>query len=194
MTSKRTTTTQTNRTCPAVSNDFPRETAPEPRLTRRTLLAGAAGVVAASLVAGCSSSERGTHGDDGGNGGDGDPTVDEWLSDTENYDAVVNRTETGTVTVNVGARGNRGSNAFDPPAIRVAPGTKVVWKWVDGYHNVVDRAGTFESGDPEQNATFEQTFENAGTTLYYCEPHRSIGMKGAVVVDGAATGSTEGSA
>lgn len=93
------------------------------------------------------------------------------------------------VTVEVGAEGNNGSNAFEPAAVEITPGTTVSWKWVDGYHNVVARTGRFSSGEPEQNAAFEHTFETPGTVLYYCEPHESIGMKGAVI---ASDGDSEG--
>jgi len=31
--------------------------------------------------------------------------------------------------------------------------------------------------------TFTHTFAEAGTWRYHCEPHRDVGMKGAVVVE-----------
>lgn len=139
----------------------------------------------AGLLAGCTSSGSGgnNRGDDGGDASRGE-SVDEWLADTDNYDSVEDMTDRNSVTVEVGAEGNNGANAFAPAAIEVSPGTTVTWKWVSGYHNVVDENGQFNSGEPEQNATFQHTFEMAGTILYYCEPHRSMGMKGAVIVAG----------
>jgi halocyanin-like protein len=153
------------------------------------------GVALAGGIAGClGGSDGGTDGTNGGaDDGSGAPSVDEWLSDADNYDSVVDATGRESVTVEVGARGNNGSNAFAPAAIEVSPGTTVTWEWVDGYHNVVARDGRFSSGHPEQNATFEYTFEKSATTLYYCEPHRSMGMKGAVIVaDGGGDGSGDG--
>ncbi|MFB6179016.1 MAG: plastocyanin/azurin family copper-binding protein, partial [Halorientalis sp.] len=40
------------------------------------------------------------------------------------------------------------------------------------------------SGTPVADAGvhFDYTFQDAGITTYYCEPHRSLGMKGAVAV------------
>jgi halocyanin-like protein len=63
----------------------------------------------------------------------------------------------------------------------------VVWEWTGegGQHNVVAEDGTFDSGDPVagSDATFEYTFGESGTWLYYCAPHRALAMKGAVVVE-----------
>ncbi len=138
-------------------------------------------------IAGCvDDSASGSGGD---SDGDGTTSVDEWLSKTGNYDSVRNLTGKNSVTVAVGAKGNAGSNAFDPVGIEISPGTTVRWDWVSGYHNVVANDGQFKSGNPEQNATFEHTFDSAGTYLYYCEPHKSMGMKGAVVVTEATDGS-----
>ncbi|MFC7175591.1 plastocyanin/azurin family copper-binding protein [Halosegnis marinus] len=41
----------------------------------------------------------------------------------------------------------------------------------------------FDSGDPKQTGDpFEQSFDDTGVGLYVCEPHRSLGMKGGIVV------------
>ena len=163
---------------------------------RRGFLRVAGGVAVAGLVAGCMSNgsggndgaDTGSDGSGGNTGADdtsGGSSVDEWLTDTGNYDGrVTSMTGKTSATVKVGAEGNSGANAFAPAAIEISPKTTVTWEWVNGYHNVVDENGQFSSGEPEQNATFEHTFETPGTVLYYCEPHRSMGMKGAVVVAG----------
>lgn len=154
---------------------------------RRVFLRSVGGVVAAGLLAGCIS---GGSGEDTGTKGDNEvSSVDDWLSDTSNYDGVEDLTGKNAVTVEVGAEGNNGANAFEPAAIKISTGTTVTWKWVNGYHNVIDRGRQFDSGEPEQGATFEHTFETPGVTIYYCEPHKSIGMKGAVMVTGANEGS-----
>ncbi|MFT4923050.1 MAG: nitrite reductase (NO-forming), partial [Haloarculaceae archaeon] len=31
--------------------------------------------------------------------------------------------------------------------------------------------------------TFEQTFDSSGVVLYYCAPHRTLGMRGAIIVE-----------
>jgi halocyanin-like protein len=108
-----------------------------------------------------------------------------WFEGVNNFDGTVDKTGTDEVTVTVGADGNNGPYAFDPPAVRVDPGTTVVWEWSGdgGSHNVVDNDGGFQSdlvGDG--GATFERTFEERGIVKYVCTPHESMGMRGAVVV------------
>ncbi|PYZ02633.1 hypothetical protein C8039_02615 [Halogeometricum sp. wsp3] len=95
-------------------------------------------------------------------------------------------TDQDEVSVSVGAEGNGGAFAFDPPAIRVDPGTTVVWEWngkggqpqrrPQGRAVQVGMVGT--SGH-----TFSHTFEETGTYLYNCVPHMALGMVGAVVVE-----------
>ncbi|MFB6141722.1 MAG: halocyanin domain-containing protein [Halorientalis sp.] len=146
--------------------------------TRRTLLRGVAGGAAAAAV---------------GAGGTGVAAAQQqfggWLSDVSNYDGTVaDRTGQDEVTVRVGAQGNGGAFAFAPPAVRVDPGATVVWEWTGdgGQHNVVAQEGAdFESQlTAEAGFTFEQTFESEGVVKYFCRPHRTLGMKGVVVVGG----------
>lgn len=168
---------------------------------RRAFLSTAGSVAVAGLLAGCLGESSGAAGADAGsdgsegttgtNSGDGGNSIDAWLADTDNYDSVENMTGKRSVTVEVGAEGNKGAYAFEPAAIKVSPRTTVVWEWIDGYHNVVEKDEQFTSGEPELNATFEHTFETAGTALYSCEPHESMGMKGAVIV--VNEGNTSGS-
>ena len=123
-----------------------------------------------------------------GDGGDGGASAElqEWFSNVDNYESVVDETGSDQVTVSVGAQGNGGAFAFDPAAIRVSAGTTVLWEWTGqgAQHNVADEGGAFESDlTAEEGFTFEHTFEEAGTYRYACTPHRSLGMKGAVVVE-----------
>jgi len=116
------------------------------------------------------------------------PSYDGWLDDTSNFDGTYDYTGQDQVTVWVGASGNGGNLAFGPAAIRVDPGTEVVWEWTGkgGTHNVVDNAGNFESDMYDQaGETYSRTFESEGTYKYLCVPHQSMGMKGAVVVGGS---------
>jgi halocyanin-like protein len=145
-----------------------------PTATRRTILkAGAAATAATAGVAGSASAQSG---------------LDSWLEGVSNYDGVVDKTGSSEVTVEVGAAGNNGSFAFGPAAVRVDPGTTVVWEWTGkgGSHNVAAEDGSFESEMTSSSGhTFEQTFEETGVTKYACTPHEAMGMKGAIVVGSA---------
>ncbi|PSP86716.1 halocyanin domain-containing protein [Halobacteriales archaeon QS_4_66_20] len=135
------------------------------------------------------------NGDAGGNGGAGNvpSEVDDYLSEASEYNgSLEDMTGEDEATVEVGA-GSDGL-AFSPAAIQVDSGTTVTWEWTGegGAHNVVHEDGEFESDlQEEDGATFEHTFEEEGNFLYYCNPHRSQGMKGAVVV-GSGGGGTGG--
>lgn len=126
-------------------------------------------------------------GQGGGSGGgeEGSQRVEEWLSNTDNYNGVVDQTDVNRTTIQVGATGNDGNNAFEPPAVRISPGMTVRWEWTgEGTHNVVDSEGVFESGSPtgDSDEVFEYEFPNEGTFLYLCERHEGRGEKGAIVV------------
>lgn len=147
--------------------------------TRRSFLRGtvaAAGATAAAwATVGSATAQSG-------------PDYGDWFGNTSNFDGTYDFTGKSEVTVEVGAAGNGGNLAFSPVAIRVDPGTKVVWEWTGkgGSHNVVDKGGSFESDLTAQSgATFEHTFDSEGTFKYYCQPHKALGMKGAVVVGGS---------
>ncbi|WP_380681365.1 halocyanin domain-containing protein [Salinigranum sp. GCM10025319] len=131
-------------------------------------------------------------------GGAGGPVVEadygDWFSDVDNFDGTTeDMTGQDAVAVEVGAQGNGGTFAYAPPAVRVSPGTTVTFDWTSNTHNVLVEdqpdGGGWEGHEPIENTgfTYEHTFETPGVYLYYCEPHLSLGMKGAVVV-GAAPG------
>jgi halocyanin-like protein len=150
--------------------------------TRRSIVLST-GTLALTALAGCSgsgSTDTESGGSDGGSGstdtesGGGTAGCDGWLSNVGNYDG------------GVGASGNGGNFAFDPAAVRVSTGTTVVWEWTGqgAQHNVAADGGGFESGmSAEEGYTFEHTFSEAGTYEYVCTPHRTLGMKGVVVVE-----------
>jgi len=128
-------------------------------------------------------------------------TLGDWLSNVSNFESVADRTGESEVRISVGASGNNGAFAFDPPAVRVDPGTTVVWEWTGkgGQHNVAAKDGSLESETTgESGFTFERTFEEPGAVPYACVPHKAMGMKGAVLVGdvevdlSAATGSGGG--
>jgi len=175
-------------------------------LDRRRFLQATSAAATTALLAGCGGG--GGNDDDGGGdegggmndtetptgeagnetdagGGGGNSQVDEFLSDTSNYDGVQDETGSDEVTVAVGAEGNDGNFAFEPAAVEVDAGTDIVWEWTGqgGQHNVTHQDGAFESETTdEEGFTFTHTFEEAGTFRYVCTPHESLGMKGAVVV------------
>lgn len=167
--------------------------------TRRNVLK-AGGVALTVAIAGCSSGDGGNGNGNGGNGGNGGSgngngsngggggvpsEVSDYLSDANGFDSsLADKTGSSEVTVEVGTGDN--GYGFTPPAIQVDSGTKVVWEWTGkgNTHNVVHEDGDFESElSAEEGFTFEHTFESSGTFLYYCQPHKSLGMKGAVVVE-----------
>jgi halocyanin-like protein len=156
---------------------------------RRLLRAGAVALPAA--LAGCAGGGGGGGGagsGDSGGGDDGDgggQRFDGYLAAVTNFESVVDRTDRSEVEVVVGSKANGGNFGYTPAAVRVATGTTVVWRWngKGGAHNVIAEDGTFGSGlTAQEGHTFEYTFEEAGTYKYYCRPHRTVNMKGVVVV------------
>ncbi|MUV91165.1 halocyanin domain-containing protein, partial [Halapricum sp. CBA1109] len=47
------------------------------------------------------------------------PGFDGWLSNTSNYDGLVDERGSDEVVVDVGVQGNNGTNGFGPAAVRV---------------------------------------------------------------------------
>jgi len=72
--------------------------------------------------------------------------------------------------------------AFDPPTVKVAPGTRVVWLNSDPVsHRIVSDSSDELNSDPmDQGRTYGHTFDKAGTYAYHCSIHPS--MKGTVIV------------
>ena len=111
-------------------------------------------------------------------------TVADHLSGANNVDgSLTDLTGQSEVTIDVGANG---SFAYGPALARVSTGTTVTWEWQTSGHTVTSEStpgDSFDSGLSNTGSTFEQTFEQAGNVLYVCEPHRSQGHRGALVVD-----------
>jgi halocyanin-like protein len=130
----------------------------------------------------------------GGGGGGGEltePDYGGWFDGVNNYDGTVDKRGQSEVTVDVGVPNGDGPYGFGPAAVRVDPGTTVVWEWTGdgGSHNVVAEDGSYESElVSEAGHTFSHTFESKGVSKYICVPHEALGMKGAIVV-----GDVEGS-
>ncbi len=158
------------------------------------------GLVSPSVFA--QDDENGTESDDNGDDTDNgdEPDYGEWFDDVDNYEETEDELDEDEVTVEVGA-GDDGFE-FDPPAIRISEGTTVVWEWTGegGQHDVVhdpeaeddeDIEDASDADEPEFESeltdedghTFEHEFDEAGTYLYVCTPHQTVGMRGAVVVE-----------
>lgn len=91
---------------------------------------------------------------------------------------------TNNVTVKVGG-GDQGLS-FGSPILRVDPGTTVTFRWTGrgGVHNVnildSDRKSSLTY---EEGTTYEVAFEESGVYRYACDPHRTLGMKGLIIVE-----------
>ena len=80
------------------------------------------------------------------------------------------------------------TNQFDPIGHHVELGTTVQFEIAAGSHSatayedrIPDAATAFDSGTISEGA-FEHTFDEPGTYDCYCQPHRSMGMVGRIVV------------
>ncbi|MFB6121013.1 MAG: halocyanin domain-containing protein [Halobacteriaceae archaeon] len=151
--------------------------------TRRSVLRGVAAASAAGVAAAEPAAAQSSGIDYGG-----------WFDNVGNFDGTVDKRGRSEVTVRVGASGNGGPYAFDPAAVHVDPGTTVVWEWTgDGSHDVAAEDGSFDTElVGEKGHTFSHAFESAGITKYACTPHKTMGMKGAVVVGDPSAGGSGG--
>lgn len=70
---------------------------------------------------------------------------------------------------------------YKPADLEVAAGTTVTFTNEDGFaHTVTAKDKSFDSGNLDEGATFEHTFEEPGTYDYLCAIHNS--MTGSVTV------------
>jgi plastocyanin len=79
------------------------------------------------------------------------------------------------------------SLSFSPSTITIDAGQAVCWTWNASMpHNVRANDGSFGSGQPAGQGSFQRTFAEAGTYGYHCQVHGSAtaGMRGTVVVRG----------
>lgn len=94
-----------------------------------------------------------------------------------------------------------GDTYFDPAGIRIAPGDRVRWVQISGFHSITayhprndnhelripESAEPWDSDIlladyPKRGATFEHVFTVPGVYDYFCKPHEMAGMVGRVVV------------
>lgn len=149
-------------------------------VTRRTLLT-AGGATALAASAGTGAAQEGgatpsTVRPDFGGWLDG---IDGGYRDARGNDEVV---------VRVGTQGNGGPFAFEPANLWIDPGTTVEFRWASDGHNVLPESQPDGADvtwhEPIENTGFSYTatFETGGLYPYFCEPHRSLGMKGGIAV------------
>ena len=70
---------------------------------------------------------------------------------------------------------------YTPPKLLVEAGTTVTFTNEDGFaHTATAKDKSFDSGNLEEGAAFEHTFDTPGTYEYLCAIHNS--MTGSVVV------------
>jgi len=165
-------------------------------ISRRRFVATVGTTGIAVGLAGCSGGDGNGSGD-GSDGGDDYTAAEQRVVDYLNEDpaegtfdgSVTDETGSDEVVVTVGAEGNGADYAYAPPALRVSTGTTVSFEWTEGgsQHNVVSEENSdfsFDSGDTKQSGDpFVVSFDEAGVALYYCTPHRGLGMKGGIVVE-----------
>lgn len=75
---------------------------------------------------------------------------------------------------------------FSQPELRIERGTTVRWRnTTTTFHTVTPDGHTAWSAwqTAGQGETFDVTFDQAGAFPYYCNPHRSLGMTGTIVVE-----------
>jgi len=80
-----------------------------------------------------------------------------------------------------------GSLTFSPAVVHIHTGDRVIWTWTAGGHT--STSGTSCTANGLWNSSglaFTNTFNSTGTFAYFCVPHCSLGMTGAVVVTAAA--------
>lgn len=73
---------------------------------------------------------------------------------------------------------------FDPKVLEINVGETVRWvNLSNSTHNVVSYDKSFQSTMlPTKGDVFEHTFRITGESVYFCQPHKLMGMKGKIIV------------
>lgn len=77
------------------------------------------------------------------------------------------------------------ATAFDPVALKIAPGDKVKWSNMSGHNTNFEEGNIPEGVKPFKSQLGEdvsKTFNEEGVYLYKCDPHFAMGMVGAIIV------------
>ncbi|UIP00850.1 plastocyanin/azurin family copper-binding protein [Halobaculum sp. CBA1158] len=150
-------------------------------MKRRDFMRQAGGATAALGAGATATAGTATAQEEGGGGGQ-QPDFGGYTDGAEggSYEDLRGESE---VTIEVGAGGGL---AFTPTEAWIDTGTTVVFEWVSDGHNVLfdDNPGDVSGHEPLEDTdfSFEVTFESGGVYTYYCDPHRSLGMLGAIAV------------
>ncbi len=90
------------------------------------------------------------------------------------------------LTVGVASAGSSHVNAtnfsFKPGKITIHKGQTVTWRRIEGRHTVTLKDGSYDKLLSRRHPRRSLTFHRRGTFRYYCRFHRSLGMKGRVIV------------
>ena len=96
--------------------------------------------------------------------------------------------------------GPGGALMFSPATLPIHVGDTVRWTWDSPGHSVVSGTATATTETPDgkfcspsdtncstiqlsnMGATYEHTFNTAGTFPYFCAPHGTLGMTGTIQV------------
>ncbi|MFB6104888.1 MAG: plastocyanin/azurin family copper-binding protein [Halobacteriaceae archaeon] len=99
----------------------------------------------------------------------------------------------GAGTTKTVAVGPGGDFVFEPETVYIQPGATIEWVWKSDFHNIVPGEipqGAEWEGTPggpsttyDTGYTYSHTFTQTGTYNYWCQPHKSRGMIGDVVVN-----------
>ena len=171
-----------------------------PRITRRRLLEGTAGLAVAGL-AGCTGAPGGSRQQAAGgsptdneeSGGDDHPGHGE---EAHGHDQVSEPKASREVVVNTARTGDSTEYHFDPHVTWVEAGGTVTWRLESGTHTatayhpgndqprlVPEGTEAWDSGTlSEEGETFSHTFETEGVYHYLCTPHEQFGMMATVIV------------
>lgn len=97
--------------------------------------------------------------------------------------------ERGSDSVTVTVGGGSGGVAFAPTDLWIDAGTEVTFEWTGNQsHNVLfeempESAGVSGHEPLESGGfSFSVTFDTAGVYKYFCQPHKSLSMLGAIAV------------
>lgn len=80
---------------------------------------------------------------------------------------------------------NARATAFDPVALKIAPGDTVSWTNMSGHNTHFEEGNIPEGVEPwmtDIGDNVSHTFDTEGVYLYKCDPHFAMGMVGAIVV------------
>lgn len=153
---------------------------------RKVLMASGTALTVA--LAGCLGDDDDDDDDDGIDLDDPEGAVDAHLdgNDANGYDGTIeDLTGQDEVTIEYGT--NAPDYATEPVAARISTGTTVTWEFVSDGHNIeIEESDIdFDEVTDNENEGFEHeyTFDEAGTLLYFCRPHRAAGHYGALIVE-----------